>query len=223
MLSIRTRLDQNGRMAQADQTAAEVGEPGSDRRLLWTYTQLRQVEVHWTQQVQNQQTRITTTLTVNGILLAFIAGSGLLTQKFDHHRAQADLLVASICCLAMGLIAGLVALIPVTKIGGKPLEGAEETKERKKKKQKEKQKRGAEFISVPFLLEQSGSNPPALPDQDAAKCTTELLTILNMSFSTESLRKTLQRRRVCLWVQLVALIGAVVLLTIALSELVLPA
>jgi hypothetical protein len=93
------------------------GEPGTLARRLCLYNELLRVEDHWTSQLQNQQTRIATTLSVNGLMLAFIASGGFVS--YSHLSGVAKgLLVASVACLAIGVLFGLWALRPHTPIGG---------------------------------------------------------------------------------------------------------
>jgi hypothetical protein len=95
----------------------DPGEPGTLQRQLCIYNELLRVEDHWTSQLQNQQTRIATTLSVNGIMLAFLAGGGFLA--YPHLSGVAKgLLVAAVACLAIGVLFGLWALWPHTQIGG---------------------------------------------------------------------------------------------------------
>jgi hypothetical protein len=89
------------------------GEVDTIDRRLWIYEQLIRTEAHWTQQLQNQQTRINTTLTVNGIMLAFVAGSGLLSKNNGFPR---DTILGSISALALGVLFGVLALMPLTRI-----------------------------------------------------------------------------------------------------------
>jgi hypothetical protein len=89
------------------------GDEDTDARRLWIYEQLIRTEAHWTQQLQNQQTRINTTLTVNGIMLAFVAGNGLLLKSNGFPR---DTSLASISALALGVLFGVLALNPRTRI-----------------------------------------------------------------------------------------------------------
>jgi hypothetical protein len=209
-------------MSQLNADATSVGGPASTERLAWSYSQLRQIEAHWTQQVQNQQARITTTLTVNGIILAFLAGSGLLTKDSTHHGPPADLLVASLCLLTLGLVAGLASLLPLNQVGGTSWRTLNaEQKRNECQMQRKEDETVAEFISVSFLGDECGEVAIDDQEQPGNISTTALLTILIKSFSTRSLRKTIRWRRRCLWAQLVALMGAVVILTIALSVLVL--
>jgi len=116
----RTRLADTPGLTDRRRTGSPfgpVGEAGSTTRYAWVYDQLLRTEGHWTRQVQNQQTRVTTTLTVNGFILAFVAGSGLLT-RLPVQGWPAELLAASLCLLVLGLLAGLVALWPRHPIAG---------------------------------------------------------------------------------------------------------
>jgi hypothetical protein len=91
------------------------GHPGTLQRQLYVYNELLRVEGHWTSQLQNQQARIATTLSVNGIMLAFLAGGGFLSYHHLNGVAKA-LLVASVACLAIGVAFGLAGLWPQTPI-----------------------------------------------------------------------------------------------------------
>jgi hypothetical protein len=95
----------------------DPGEPGTLERQLCIYNELLRVEEHWTSQLQNQQTRIATTLSVNGMMLAFLAGGGFLAYPHLSDVAKA-LLIASVACLAIGVGFGLAGLWPHTRIGG---------------------------------------------------------------------------------------------------------
>jgi hypothetical protein len=97
----------------------DPGGPGTLQRELCIYNELLRVEDHWTSQLQNQQTRIATTLTVNGIMLAFIAGGGFLGYPHLSDLAKA-LLVASVASLAIGIGYGLAGLWPKTPISEPP-------------------------------------------------------------------------------------------------------
>ncbi|HXW34799.1 MAG TPA: hypothetical protein VEJ87_09500 [Acidimicrobiales bacterium] len=92
------------------------GDIGSTERKLWVFGQLLRAEGHWTQQVQNQQSRIATILSVNGIMLAFVAGGQLLTQKnqFPHNE-----LLGAVTALAAGVVFGVLALLPITPVDNK--------------------------------------------------------------------------------------------------------
>jgi hypothetical protein len=99
-------------------SVANPGGPGTIPRRLWIYNELLRAEAHWTSQIQNQQTRIATTLSVNGIMLAFIAGEGGFIGYSHLGGVAKALLVASVACLAIGVVLGLAALWPHTRIGG---------------------------------------------------------------------------------------------------------
>jgi hypothetical protein len=73
-------------------------------------------ESHWTDQLQNQQQRIATILTANGIMLAFVGGSGLLAFRSSWWLPR-GLLVASISAFAAGVIIGLQAQRPKLEVG----------------------------------------------------------------------------------------------------------
>lgn len=94
------------------------GAPNTDSRRIWIYEQILRAEAHWTEQLQNQQQRIATILSANGIMLAFVSGSGLLAFRNSWWLPR-GLLVASIAAFAAGLIFGLRALRPGVKVGNK--------------------------------------------------------------------------------------------------------
>jgi hypothetical protein len=84
--------------------------------LRWVYEQLARLESHWTAQIQNQQQRISAILTVNGVLLGFLAGAGFLSGRFLFGTFAADLFLLSLVLLCLSLLVGLAALTPVIRI-----------------------------------------------------------------------------------------------------------
>src|SRR6184192_1370442 len=88
------------------------------------YDELLRIEQHWTDQVQNQQQRISTLLTVTGILLGFLAGAGFLTGTLSSsvRRWPAYLYVASLISLCFALFMGIRALRPSIPISGTSLD-----------------------------------------------------------------------------------------------------
>src|SRR5271166_6532711 len=96
---------------------ASPGSPTSPGRDLWIYDQLLRVERHWTEQIQRQQTRLATTLSVNGIMLAFIAGGGFLNYVNLSLPAKIFLFL-SVLVLATGIVFGLLTMRSKVAIGG---------------------------------------------------------------------------------------------------------
>jgi hypothetical protein len=80
--------------------------------LKWTYSELLRIEGHWTEQIQNQQRRITAVLAVNGFLLAFLAAGGLQFYGRTPAGWYRVPLYMSLILLALGLAFGVVSLIP---------------------------------------------------------------------------------------------------------------
>ena len=75
------------------------------------YSYLLDIERHWTEQVQNQQQRISTILTVNGFLLGFLGSVGLSDALFVDNLAS-TLFIAALVVLTIALALGLWALRP---------------------------------------------------------------------------------------------------------------
>jgi hypothetical protein len=94
------------------------GSPRSPERALWLYDQLLRVERHWTEQLQNQQTRAATTLSVNGIMLAFLAGGGFISYSALDLPAKVFLFL-SVLVLAAGIVCGLFAIRSRLPVGGR--------------------------------------------------------------------------------------------------------
>ena len=84
----------------------------------WLYAELLRVEQHWTDQVQNQQQRISTLLSVTGILLGFLAGAGFLTGALSSREWPVYLYVSSLTVLCVALFQGILALKPSIPISG---------------------------------------------------------------------------------------------------------
>jgi hypothetical protein len=157
----------------------QLGDERTNERRLWIYEQLIRTEAHWTQQLQNQQTRINTTLTVNGIMLAFVAGSGLVLKVNGFPR---DTILGSISALALGVLFGVLALIPRTPINE------------------------YHYISSCWLKQSLTKSPQSLLDE------------LNGSFSDTSIVRTvMERRRILLFCELLAIAVGTVWLVIALD------
>jgi hypothetical protein len=104
------------------------GEATTDdlQGLRWLYAELLRMETHWTDQVQNQQQRISTLLTVTGILLGFLAGAGFLTGTLSEpvRRWPADVYIFSLISLCAALFLGIRALRPSIPIAGTTLNAA---------------------------------------------------------------------------------------------------
>ena len=94
-----------------------AGNPNSIERRRWIYGELLRMERHWTDQLQDQQARISSTMSVNGIMLAFVAGSGLVSYKNAHLPAKITLVLA-VASLSVALVFGMIALFPRMPTGG---------------------------------------------------------------------------------------------------------
>ena len=92
-----------------------LGHAGSLMRKKWVYEQLLRTEQHFTAQVQNQQARIYSILTVNGFLLGFLA-SGNVIAIHPNIRWPGELFIVSLLLLAIALLVGLAALLPLLAI-----------------------------------------------------------------------------------------------------------
>jgi hypothetical protein len=88
-------------------------DPIEDR--LWLYKEVLRIERHWTEQLQNQQARISTVLTVNGFLLAFL-GIAAFTQSRSSWPYESFYI--SVAILALALVPGILALLPQIPIAG---------------------------------------------------------------------------------------------------------
>jgi hypothetical protein len=89
-------------------------------RWLMVYSRLLDIERHWTEQIQNQQQRIQTILTVNGILLGFLAAAGF-SEIVQRGALTGGLFVASLITLTVALGVGIFALWPGTPISSRSL------------------------------------------------------------------------------------------------------
>jgi len=97
---------------------SEIDLAGGDvQRWLRVYADLLRIEGHWTEQVQNQQQRISTTLTMNAFLLGFLAATGL-SESVPRHSWPAYLFLASLFLLSVALMMGILALRPGIQISG---------------------------------------------------------------------------------------------------------
>ena len=93
----------------------EAGTPPGGSALWRVHDELVRIEAHWTMQLQNQQARIATVLTLNTGALTFLGGASFLTKV---HGRSFDLLVAALFILTAALVIGTAALVPWTPIGG---------------------------------------------------------------------------------------------------------
>jgi len=91
-------------------------------QLSWLYEELIRVERHWTEQVRDQQSRISTLLSVSGILLGFLTGAGFLAKLLDVQVRQwpVYLYVLSLVSLCFALFMGIRALRPAIPVEGTP-------------------------------------------------------------------------------------------------------
>lgn len=87
-------------------------------RLLWAYKESLRIEKHWTDQVQDQQTRSAAVLAVNGFLLAFLAVAGLKLSAKPTHEWYFYTFVFSLILLSVALAFGVLSLWPTIKIAG---------------------------------------------------------------------------------------------------------
>jgi hypothetical protein len=86
---------------------------------LWNaiYEHLLRVEDHWTTQLQNQQQRNASILTVNGIVLGFL-GFGSFSAAVSHwSRTPTLLLLSGLAPCGISLVAGLLCMLPRVRIG----------------------------------------------------------------------------------------------------------
>jgi len=88
--------------------------------LRWLYGELLRVERHWTEQIQNEQSRIATLLTVSGILLGFLTGAGFLAKLLEVRVRHwpVYMYVLSLLSLCLALFMGIRALRPTIEIAG---------------------------------------------------------------------------------------------------------
>jgi hypothetical protein len=89
-----------------------AGYEGAEPRWQMIYGHLLHVEQHWTTQLQNQQQRNATLISVNGVLLGFL-GFGGLTQVLGAWVFWSQVLfVTGLGLLALALAFGVSALVP---------------------------------------------------------------------------------------------------------------
>ena len=100
-----------------DNTAGDDGETAKWRCV---YAELLRIERNWTQQIQDQETRISALLQVSSILLGFLTGAGFLARLPDPDvlRWPVYLYVGSLVSLCFALFMGIRALKPRIRIAG---------------------------------------------------------------------------------------------------------
>lgn len=82
------------------------------------YSHLLNIERHWTTQVQNQQQRISTILTVNGFLLGFLAVAGFTNAIVQTGPWPAGLFLAALATLGAAFGTGILSLRPSIPLSG---------------------------------------------------------------------------------------------------------
>jgi hypothetical protein len=82
------------------------------------YSHLLEIERHWTAQIQNQQQRISTILSVNGFLLGFLASVGFSNALTSRGSWPRYLFLASLIALSLALMMGILSLGPRIPISG---------------------------------------------------------------------------------------------------------
>ena len=103
------------RQAGEAESPESVNLSGAD---LWVYGELIRIEQHWTDQVQNQQQRITAVLAVNGFLLAFLAAAGFQVTSRPLRGWYLYPFYACLILLSGALVFGVLTLLPRIPIGG---------------------------------------------------------------------------------------------------------
>jgi hypothetical protein len=98
-----------------DEPVDPVNLPSAD---VWVYGQLLRIEQNWTDQVQNQQKRITAVLAVNGFLLAFLAAAGFQVTTRPLGGWYLYPFYACLILLSTGLVFGVLTLLPRISIAG---------------------------------------------------------------------------------------------------------
>ena len=97
---------------------------GADAEQQWRqHAHLLDIERHWTAQVQNQQQRNSTILTVNGVLVGFLGTVGL-SETIQQEPRTAHLFAWALVMLAVALVPGLVSLLPRIPIADTASPGA---------------------------------------------------------------------------------------------------
>lgn len=99
--------------------SGEVGSASSPERWQWVYSEMLRIEEHRTDELQNQQARIRSVLTVNGFLLGFLAATGILGPgPSTLPRPILVIYILSLVILSAALILGIMALLPKIPIRG---------------------------------------------------------------------------------------------------------
>jgi hypothetical protein len=86
-------------------------------RWVRAYAELLRIERHWTEQVQNQQQRIATILTMNAFLLGLLVATGL-AEGVPKRSWPAYVFLAALITLSLALMLGILALRPHIQISG---------------------------------------------------------------------------------------------------------
>jgi hypothetical protein len=103
------------RQESQDETPESVHIPEAD---IWVYGELIRIEQHWTDQVQNQQRRITAVLAVNGFLLAFLAAAGFQVTSRALRGWYLYPFYLSLIFLSGALVFGILTLLPRIPVTG---------------------------------------------------------------------------------------------------------
>lgn len=86
-------------------------------RWVRVYADLLRIERHWTEQVQNQQQRIATILTMNAFLLGLLVAAGL-AEGVPQRSWPAYVFLGALIILSLALVLGILALRPRIRIPG---------------------------------------------------------------------------------------------------------
>jgi hypothetical protein len=97
-----------------------IVEPNDSELQRWQtiYSNLLDIERLWTAQIQNQQQRVSTLLTVNGFLLGFLATAGFSEAIVSRGPWPGYLFLASLTVLSVGLMMGILSLRSQIPISG---------------------------------------------------------------------------------------------------------
>jgi NADH:ubiquinone oxidoreductase subunit 5 (subunit L)/multisubunit Na+/H+ antiporter MnhA subunit len=98
------------------------GDDDGRAKWRWVYEELIRIERNWTEQVQEQQARISTLLSVSGVLLGFLAGAGFLAKLLEARvlRWPVYLYVGALIGFCFALFMGIRALRPRIPIAFRP-------------------------------------------------------------------------------------------------------